>query len=110
VVVHEGTLRVGERVRVDGVLAYGARPVVVGLIPLAASSYHEPTPVSAAASLLITDVWVEMAPAPRYHVTVENLKDQGVESLWIETRRNGRSAHSGSEGHEEGGALIAPRG
>lgn len=110
IVVHEGELRVGERVKVDGVLAYGARPVVVGLIPLAASAYHEPTPVSAAANLVITDVSVVMTPAPRYLVTVENLKDRAIESLWVETRRNGRPAHSGVEGHEEGGALVLPRG
>ena len=110
IVVHEGALRVGERVKVDGVLAYGAWPVVVGLIPLGAPPYHEPTPVSAAASLVIADVSVQTAPAPRYFVTVENLKDRAVESLWIETGRNGRPAHSGNEGHEEGGALVPPRG
>jgi hypothetical protein len=109
VVVHEGTLRVGERVKVDGVLAYGARPVIVGLIPLATFPYHEPTPVSAAPGLIITGVEVVTEPAPRYLVTVENLRDRAVESLWVETRRGGRPAHAGSEGHEEGGSLIAPR-
>jgi hypothetical protein len=110
IVVQEGTLRVGERARVEGVLAYGARPVVVGLIPLETSAYHEPTPGSAAPSLVITGVEIVTEPAPRYLVTVENLKDRGVESLWVETRRSGRPAHSGSEGHEEGGALVPPRG
>lgn len=109
VVVHEGTLRVGERATVDGVLAYGARPVVVGLIRMGAPAYHEPTLVSAAPSLVITDVSVETTPAPRYLVTVENLKDRAVKSLSVESRHNGKRANTGIEGDEEGRALIAPR-
>lgn len=110
VTVHEGTLRLGDRVTVNRLVDYGVRPIVVALEPLASGEFREPAIVSRAPGLQITAVKTIVDPAPRYVVTVENLRDREVDGFWVESMTGGRMANSGSQGNEDGTALVAPRG
>lgn len=110
VTVLEGTLVLGERVTVNRLVEYGVRPIVVALEPLASGEFREPAISSRAPGLQVTAVRTIVDPAPRYVVTVENLRDREVDGFWVESTAGGRMANSGSQGNEDGTALVAPRG
>lgn len=110
ITVHEGTLQMGERVTVNRLVEYGVRPVVVGLEPLAAIEFHEPAIVSRTSGLVVTAVKTIVEPAPRYVVTVENLTDRDADGFWVQSSVDGRPAHSGSKGNEDGRPLVPARG
>jgi hypothetical protein len=110
IAVHEGTLRVGDRVTVERLVEFGVRPVTVGLEPLAPIDFHEPAIVNRTSALQITAVRTIVEPAPRYIVTVENLTERAVDSFLFEARAGGRPALSGVKGNEDGRVIVAPRG
>lgn len=110
VVVHEGTLRLGERVTVNRLVEHGVRPIIVALEPLASVEFHEPAIVNRSSGLQITAVKTIVDPAPRYIVTVENVTDRGAESFLFESSAGGRKAHSGIKTNEDGRVLVPSRG
>ncbi len=109
VTVYEGTLTLGDRVTVTGLLAYGVQPIVVGLDPLAAVEFHEPAIVNLTSGLHVAAIEVVVDPAPRYVITVENVTDRGADGFAVESRRGGRVGHSGTQGNEDGRVLVPPR-
>lgn len=110
VAVHEGTLLMGERVTVNGLVEYGIRPVVVALEPLASVGFHEPAIINGPAGLQIIAIRTIIDPAPRYVVEVENVTDRGADGFSFESRVGGHTAQSAHEGNEDGRVLVPARG
>lgn len=110
VAVHEGTLRMGERVTVNRLVEHGVRPIIVALEPLASIEFHEPAIVNRTSGLQVTAVKTIVDPAPRYVVTVENLTDRGADGFSVESSVGDRPGHSAYKGNEDGRVLVPPRG
>jgi hypothetical protein len=110
VTVATGTLRVDEPVIIDGLLSFGVRPITLTLQPLAPATVHQPAVVNRTAGLQVSDVQIVTEPAPRYRVTLENLTDRDALTVGVESRRDGRQAHAGIQGHDEGEPIVKARG
>jgi hypothetical protein len=108
--VAAGTLRVDEPVTIDGLLTYGVRPIALALRPLAPAAVHQPAVVNRSAGLNVSNVEIVTEPAPRYRVTIENLTDRDALLVGVESRRDGKRANSGIQGHEEGEPIVKARG
>jgi hypothetical protein len=104
------TIKPGERRVVSELRDFGAQPVTLSLMPLAASTLYPPKVANKTAGLEVSDIEVITEPAPQYRVHVKNVSAKTALTFHFQTYRDGHRGAQGHQGNRDGQPLIAPGG
>lgn len=109
-VVATVSIKPGERRVVEELRDFGAQPVTLSLMALAASVLYPPKVANKTAGLEVSDIEAITEPAPHYRIHVRNVSAKAAMTVHFQSYRDGRPSLSGQQGNRDGQPLIPPGG